>query len=359
MKQMNELEIRNRKIIDAILEKEKRLCPGAIALIGIYGSFQTDDIHPLSDLDLLILINDDRGWQLGRTFIQDDLQVGHDIYCTSWESLRQDACYEHPNIAKLMDSRIVYCADEKYRAELQALRDQVQKKLSEPFGEADYQNADNELNKARSCYADAMTAEDLNEIRRFAGGVLYYAENALALLNKTYFQRGVRRAYDELSAMKRRPENLCALIDAVLIAPTAAAMKEELTSLMRELNRCFRKTGEMFQHEKKPAGPETLSGTYEEMFSNLHGKMVLSAESGDRHLAFMSLSSLNEMLSDISSETDIGSVDVLSVYDPEDLLQTAEGFDKVLQDYLQKYERAGIKPEHYADIDAFLSAYLA
>ena len=199
MKQMNELEIRNRKIIDAILEKEKRLCPGAIALIGIYGSFQTDDIHPLSDLDLLILINDDRGWQLGRTFIQDDLQVGHDIYCTSWESLRQDACYEHPNIAKLMDSRIVYCADEKYRAELQALRDQVQKKLSEPFGEADYQNADNELNKARSCYADAMTAEDLNEIRRFAGGVLYYAENALALLNKTYFQRGVRRAYVEPS----------------------------------------------------------------------------------------------------------------------------------------------------------------
>ena len=73
----------------------------------------------------------------------------------------------------------------------------------------------------------------------------------------------------------------------------------------------------------------------------------------------MSLSSLNEMLSDISSETDIGSADVLSVYDPEDLLQTAEGFDKVLQDYLQEYERAGNKPEHYADIDAFLSAYLA
>ena len=243
MKQMNELEIRNRKIIDAILEKEKRLCPGAIALIGIYGSFQTGDIHPLSDLDLLILINDDRGWQLGRTFIQDDLQVGHDIYCTSWESLRQDARYEHPNIAKLMDSRIVYCADEKYRAELQALRDQVQKKLSEPFGEADYQNADNELNKARSCYADAMTAEDLNEIRRFAGGVLYYAENALALLNKTYFQRGVRRAYDELSAMKRRPENLCALIDAVLNADSIGGVYLDLPVCTEETVRKVQESG--------------------------------------------------------------------------------------------------------------------
>ena len=59
---MNTLETRNQKIIDAIIEKEKALCPGSVALIGIYGSFQTGDIHPLSDLDLLILINDDRGW---------------------------------------------------------------------------------------------------------------------------------------------------------------------------------------------------------------------------------------------------------------------------------------------------------
>lgn len=42
-------------------------------------------------LYLLILINDDRGLQLGCTFIQDDLQVGHDIYCTTWERLQNDA----------------------------------------------------------------------------------------------------------------------------------------------------------------------------------------------------------------------------------------------------------------------------
>ena len=94
---MNSLEIRNRKIIDAVIRKEQAVCPGAIALIGIYGSFQTGDIHPLSDLDLLILINDDRGWQLGKAFIQEDLGVGHDIYCTTRESLRQDAEYDHPH----------------------------------------------------------------------------------------------------------------------------------------------------------------------------------------------------------------------------------------------------------------------
>ena len=108
---MNSMDGRNRKIIDAVIRKERAVCPGSVALIGIYGSFRTGDVHPLSDPDLLIVINDDRGWQLGKAFIQEDLGVGHDIYCTSWESLRQDAEYEHPHISKLMDSQIVYCTE--------------------------------------------------------------------------------------------------------------------------------------------------------------------------------------------------------------------------------------------------------
>ena len=355
---MKDLEIRNQKIIDAIIEKEKTLCPGAVALIGIYGSFQTGDIHPLSDLDLLILINDDRGWQLGKTFIQDDLGVGHDIYCTNWEGLMQDARYEHPHIGKLMDSRIVYCTDEAYRAELEKLRDDVRKTLAEPFGEADCEKAEKELKEAQCCFAEAMTGEDLAEVRRRAGGVIYYAENAVALLNKTYFRLGVKRRYEELNAMGKKPENLCGMIEDILAAETADSVKERLTLLMKGLASCFLRERQLLPQEKKPAGADTLSGTYEEMFSNWHGKMALAAETGDRHLAFMSMESLNEMLADISNAVEIGTYDVLRAYDPNDLKKTAEGFDKILLQYLREYEKAGMKAEHYADIDAFASAYL-
>ena len=355
---MKDLEIRNQKIIDAVIEKEKTLCPGSVALIGIYGSFQSGDVHPLSDLDLLILINDDRGWQLGKAFIQDDLGVGHDIYCTNWEGLRQDARYEHPHIGKLMDSRIVYCADEKYRAELEKLRDEVRKTLAEPFGETDCEKAEKELKEAQCCYAEAMTEEGLAEVRRRAGGAIYYAENAVALLNKTYFRLGVKRRYEELNAMKKRPENLCGMIEDILEAETADSVKERLTRLMKELTSCFRTARQSLQPEKKPACAETLSGTYEEMFSNWHGKMVQAAENGDRHLAFMSLESLNEMLADIGNAVEIGTYDVLRAYDPNDLKKTTEGFDNVLEQYLREYEKAGMKAERYADIDAFAASYL-
>ena len=70
------------------------------------------------------------------------------------------------------------------------------------------------------------------------------------------------------------------------------------------------------------------------MFSNWHGKMVQAAENGDRHLAFMSLESLNEMLADIGNAVEIGTYDVLRAYDPNDLKKTAEGFDNVLERYL-------------------------
>ena len=354
---MEKLEVRNQKIIDAVLEKEKALCPGAIALIGIYGSFQTGDIHPLSDLDLLLLINDERGRVLGKAFIQADLGVGHDLYCTTWESLRRDAAYEDPNIAKLMEARIVYCADEKYADELESLRRQVRQKLAEPFCEADLQKAESILRNAEQCYAGAMLRDELTEIRRLAGGVLYYAENAIAMLNKTWFHKGVRRRYEELSAMKKRPEKLCERIEDVVTSETAAGLKEHLTLLMKDLTACFEAERQVFQPEKKQADAESLAGTYEEMFSNWHGKMQVAAETGDRHLAFMSLSSLNEMMADIGSKAEIGSYDVLAAYDPADLKKTAEGFDRILEIYRREYETVGLKPEIYPDIDAFLSAY--
>ncbi len=356
--QMNSSENINQTIIDAVIQKEQTICAGAVALIGIYGSFQTGDNHPLSDLDLLILINDDRGWQLGKAFILEDQCVGYDIYCTSWESLRQDAAYKHPHISKLMDSRIVYCADEKYRTELETLRNQVSKKLAEPFGEDDFRNAEKELKEALCCYADAMIAEEMNKVRRNAGGALYFAENALALLNKTYFHKGVGQRYEELTAMEKKPDNLCRMIENILTATEVDVLKEHLTKLMKGLEFCFQQSMEKLPQEKRTSGADTLSGTYEEMFSNWHGKMVHAADKGDRHLAFMSLESMNEMLNDISNEIDIGSYDVLSIYDPGDLRKTAEGFDRILQQYLNECEKAGIRPSRYADINSFVSAYL-
>ena len=112
---------------------------------------------------------------------------------------------------------------------------------------------------------------------------------------------------------------------------------------MKELTACFERERQTVRAEKKPADAGSLRGTYEELFSNRHGKMQIAAKTQDRHLAFMSLSGLDEMLSDIRSAIDVSPPDAVSVYCPEDLEKTAGGFDALLRAYLQEYDRAGMR----------------
>lgn len=354
---MTYLEERNQKIIDAVVEKANIVCPGALALIGIYGSFMTGDFYEQSDVDLLILINDDSGWQLGCGFIQDDLQVGHDIYCTTWEQMQEDAGYVHPNISKLMDAKIVYCADEKYLERLMELRQKAKAVLAAPFSMEDYTKAEKQLKEAEHYYTLVMIGEQRSDVLQGAGNVIYYVENAIAMLNKRYFQYGVKRAYEELNEMRYRPKNLCDMIENVISAPSAAAIKEHLTMLLRETIFVFHQVKSNLTVQKKPAGADTLVGTYEEMYSNWRNKMYEAAKTGNRHLAFMSLSSLNAMFQEIGSEVEMDSYDALKIWDAEDLQKTAKGYDKLLNAYLKEYQKAGIQAKHYSDIEAFVLDY--
>lgn len=354
---MNHLIERNQKIIDAIIEKANKVCPGALALIGINGSFMTGDFYEKSDLDLLILINDDRGYQLASCFVQDDLQVGHDIYCTTWESLQNDARYYHPNISKLMDARIVYCTEEKYRLELEKLRKQVWDKLAAPFCEEDYEKAENLLSKAERCYTRAMIAEKRSEVLSWAGGVIHYIENAIAMLNKKYFRYGVKRAYEELSAMENRPEKLCEMIDDIVRASSVSEVKEHLTILVKETVKVFEDVKQRFAPQKRKITKENIAGTYEEMFSNWRNKMFLAAQMDNAHLSFMSIFSANHMLSEIYEEVEIDKYDALAGYDPQNLKQTAQSYVEVTDAYLNEYRKAGIQEKRYNDIDEFIVDY--
>ena len=354
---MNYLEERNQKIIEAVIQKADAHYPGSLALIGIYGSFLTGDYHEKSDLDLLIVINDEKAGELGCAFIQDDLDVGHDIYCVTWDHLEEEADFTHPNISKLMDAEIVYCADEKYRERLEALRKQVREILDAPFSANDYEKAEKQMKDAEHYYTLAMISESLCQVRQYAGGTLYYIENAIAMLNKQYFRQGVKRACKELDAMKIRPENLSGLIENMIKSVSVSEVKDHLTRLMKENRIVFDQVKAGLSVQKEPASPAALSGTYEEMYSNWRNKIHLAGETGNKHLSFMSLVSANAMLEELFNAVDIDRHNAVSCYDPEDLKKTAAAYDDVLAAYLKEYRKAGIPERRYPDIDAFVEDY--
>ena len=86
---------RNETIINAVIKKADALCPDSLALIGVYGSVAAGDEYRKSDLDLMILINDENGQVLADGFIIDDVDIGYDLSCTSWDMLKNDAQCGH------------------------------------------------------------------------------------------------------------------------------------------------------------------------------------------------------------------------------------------------------------------------
>lgn len=338
----------NRKIINAIIEKAENLYPDSLALIGVYGSVATGDDYAKSDLDLLILIENEEGGKLGTGFILDDNGVGYDIYCTDWNNLHYEAQCHHAHISKLMDSEIVYIKNQKAYDELCKLREET--KLFLESSER-YQRVNELIAKAKVAYADALLCNTLNKVRLNAFGVIDCLLNAVMLYHGKYFRLGVKRTFDEIS-------NLPVSDEFADNMRKIAASKD--VSEIRDLLRSLLLYAEEYTHQKKQKEEPSavLTGTYEELYSNWRNKVEEAADNSDVFSCFVNMCCFNYMLSDISAEFNIGDYNVMDKYNPENLTDNVRLYDTYLMEYEKVCNKAGIKIKRFSDVDAFVAAYL-
>ena len=340
----------HQKIIDAVLRKAETVCPGCLDILGIYGSAATGDLHKGSDLDLLIVLNDEEKRPvMSEAFILEDEDVGYDIYCTSWDMLKDDAECGHANLGKLMDSEIVFLKDEAVRERLEDLRKKAACILA---SDARFDKAEEALQRSFMPYAMAMTAETIGRKRLFSGYMISMCLDAVMFYNGRYFRLGTKRVFEELQGLEL-PENFREHIMDIVSAEDPDALDRALTGLLRSVTGFFRR-----EVKKEAPAAEKLTGTYEEMYSNWRGKMYEAAEREDRYSSFMNMGSFGFMLEEIAGECDIPDYDIMGSYDPDDLKANAEAFDGILDRYLLEYRKAGAEPHKYPDADAFADEYL-
>lgn len=338
----------NQKIIDAIIEKSEKVCPDSLALIGIYGSVSTGDEYEKSDLDLLILIQDDNGWKLGTGFILEDNKVGYDIYCTNWQGLRYDAECHHAQLSKLLDSKIVYVKNQQAYDELCKVREQTREFLK---SEKRFERVKELIEKAKISYANAYLHETLGEVRMDVFQVVYYLLDAIMLYHGAYFKRGVKRVFEELAKLP---------IDNTF-SETMMKMAEgkdivELRNFSKKL--LLYVENYTRQDAPKEAPSENLIGTYEEMYSNWRNKVEEAANNNNTFASYANMCSFSHMCSEISSAVDIEEFSIMDKYCPDRLEENVRVYDECLQKYEEVYEAAGIKVKRFSDIDAFIKSYL-
>ena len=339
----------NQKIVDAILEKAKRECPDALDAVAVYGSVCTGDVHEHSDLDLMILINDTKGYVLSDVFILDDAGIGYDIYCTNWEMLEADANCAHAHLSKLMDSEVLYVRDESVTERLESLKNQAREMLGSDKRFEVIAGIREELCKV---YGHAFVAETIGQLRSWAAYMITLSLDAMMLWNGTYFKRGVKRTFEELDGLDIPDDfetDVMKIVQAKNYIELGIALGTMFKSVMRFTERRTRKDA---------PSKEKLAGTYEEMFSNWRNKMPEAAERGDAFASFMNLASLQFMLEEIASESAIPKFQVMEEFDASDLSKNAKIFDDALEDYRMEYDKLGMEVKRFDNVDAFLKAYM-
>ena len=338
----------NGTIIDAIIKKADALCPDSLVLIGVYGSVATGDEYEKSDLDLMILIDDENGQVLADGFIIDDVDIGYDIYCTSWDMLEKDARCDHAHLSKLFDSIIVYCRDKSALKRL----DEIRRKAAELLAsDRWYEKADEAYSDAKKLLAEVYLVQSLSKARSCAGAAIAFIENAVMLYNGQYFRKGTKRALDELGQL-RLPFDLETGILAVIQAETVEKIQARLTEL-------FVLTDEYLQVPKKKELPsaKNLRGTYEEMYSNWKNKMAEAAGRNDVYSSFMNLLSLQYMFHEITECIAVDDFEIMDKFNPKKLEENVDVFDQALNKYLAEYEKAGICPKHFENVTEFFEDY--
>ncbi len=314
----------------------------------MYGSVITGDEYEKSDLDLMILINDENGQVLSDGFIIDDVGIGYDLYCTSWDMLEKDAQCDHAHLSKLFDSMIVYCRDKSALKRL----DEIRRKAAELLAsDRRYEKADQAYSNAKKMLAEVYLAQSLSKARSCAGVAIELIENAVMLHNGRYFRKGTKRALDELKQLGL-PFNLETGILAVIQAETVEKIRAELTKI-------FVLTDGYLQVPKKKELPsaENLRGTYEEMYSNWKNKMAEAADRDDVYSSFMNLLSLQWMFYEIAECIAVDGFEIMDKFSPKSLEENVGVFDQALNKHLAEYGKVGIRPKHFESMTEFIESY--
>ena len=338
----------NQKIIDAIIAKAEKICPNSLALIGVYGSFATGDIYKKSDLDLLILIQDDDGWKLGTGFILNDIGVGYDIYCTNWDGLKYDSECHHAHISKLLDSKIVYVKNQSAYQQLCKLREDTKS-----FLESDkrFERVTELISKAKVAFSNSHLTDEIGKVRLFSAEVMNFLLDAIMLYHGTYFKRGVKRTFEELSNLSVEKDfinNLKQISESKDIHEIRALLKNLILYVENHTK----------QENKKEEPTANLAGTYEEMYSNWRNKVEEAVKSSNSFSSFMSMCNLQYFFLDISSGVNIGEFNIMDEYNPDNLEENVKIYDKYLNQYEQVYKNVGINVKRYSNVDEFVKKYL-
>lgn len=206
--------------------------------------------------------------------------------------------------------------------------------------------------------------DDAGVVLRALAEILKYAEYIIYMANKTYVKGGVKRIPSEIAGMKNLPEGFLDIYNKIVTVSDIFEIKNESEKMMKVLSEFLDCEVEFVPVEtkekcqKKEPGLESLTGTYEEIYSNWYNKMLHAKEIDSKYLSFNTMASCQEFYDEMSDEYNVPLISLIDKYDPDDLDVNARNFELAMSEWKKNYDKLGILVREFKNLDEFEAAYL-
>ncbi|WP_405152564.1 nucleotidyltransferase domain-containing protein [Paenibacillus sp. FSL K6-0108] len=347
---------KNELLINMVIERAKRDFLDDIAIIGLTGSFSTGDFHEKSDLDLIIINNTEKGWEISDCFILDD--VGYDFYCTPWDTrIQEQSTLESPNVSSLTELKILYSAKPEDLEKFNGFRQKALDALANPIGEACLNRANQWINLAKQAYSDTMLGEDIGSVRHASADVLYNLVNALVSMNNTCIKRGIKRYLEEIRSFRYVPDDLESLYMSIIEAHTIEDIRIASFNMLNGVTRLHSTMCDNFIVKSAPTF-DNLRGTYEELWCNYRNKILNSVITNDASYVFLSVYGAQGYLDEMALEKGTKKFDIMQHFDASDLSVMKEKFLEVMDEYLDEYDKVGREVKRFTTFEQLYAHYM-
>lgn len=282
------------KVAEAFIEKIRKDYPDDISIVALCGSYVYNDIHDKSDLDFYFIPKTERGYQVAKTFILND--ISFDFWGLSWDRATSMANYNEENVSIIVGSQVVYYSSEEDLERFRELQ-----KIGEQISKFEFRKkAIVQLEKSYSIYFDMLSyGSDLHRVKLKAIEILRILSYAIALLNCTFVRRGWGKLMSEICDMNFVPMDFPLLYENILQSYDC----KELTCKSQQI---IINTKALIDSQTPKTMPsdftKIFNGFYEEEKS-YYNKIIHACEIGDYQTVVLATASLENIIIDFLNET--------------------------------------------------------
>lgn len=334
---LNQMIDDNNEAIQNIVTQVKKVFPNFIILANLPGATKRYVIYQHFPLDITIIIPQAPSYKeiLYLTYMIDDCDT---LYLETLENLKEISFYECPNLAILLDSKLIFSSDNEFQNIFYLLKQNTIDFLEEPISNEKIERAFKYITKAEHQFSICLTKDDYTNVRKASAIFLEHLTNALQMINNSYWHYNFSFQTQELESLKQKPKNLLILMDNIMNAQTAYDIQIEMKNLMFEIYKLFQLISDS---KKSPLNQEKAKANYD-YFEKLFyiGRIRIKSARlfpENKQLMYFTLLDISNQLDEHFSE--VFENNLMTIWNPKDFYIIVNDFELLFQKYKTQYER--------------------